>query len=88
MFIPELPVTPLLGTLKDMLIKALVMGLCFQTGPVLGNMEGRSFLRAFEIKSYINRYVKIPCKWVSLSIGALLGNLEGICLLGLLERKG
>jgi hypothetical protein len=30
----------------------------------------------------------MPCKWVSLSIGALLGNLEGIHLLGHVERKG
>jgi hypothetical protein len=51
-------------------------------------MEGRSFLRAFEIKRYIKRCVKMPCKRVSLSIGALLGNLEGICLLERCERKG
>jgi len=31
---------------------------------------------------------KMPCKQVSLSIDALLGNLEGICLQGLFERKG
>ena len=30
----------------------------------------------------------MPCKQVSLSIGALLGNLKGIRLPGLLERKG
>ena len=30
----------------------------------------------------------MPCKQVSHSIGALLGNLEGICLPGLFERKG
>jgi hypothetical protein len=54
---------------------------------LLGNMEGRCILRAFEIKRYIERYLKMHCKWVSLSIGALLGNLEGIRLLGLLERK-
>jgi hypothetical protein len=34
------------------------------------------------------RDVKMPCKRVSLSIGALLGNLEGICLPGLFDRKG
>jgi len=51
-------------------------------------MEGRSFLRAFEIKRYIKRYVKMPCKWVSFSIGAPLGNLEGDRLPGLFERKG
>ena len=30
----------------------------------------------------------MPCKWVSLSIGAPLGNLEGDCLPQLSERKG
>jgi len=55
---------------------------------LLGNMEGRSFLRVFETKRYIKRYVKMPCKWASHSIEALLGNLERIHLLGLFERKG
>jgi hypothetical protein len=40
------------------------------------------------LKRYIKRDVKMPCKQVSLSIGALLENLEGIRLQGLLERKG
>jgi hypothetical protein len=40
------------------------------------------------MKKYIKRYVKMHCKPVSLSIGALLGNLEGILLPGLFERKG
>jgi hypothetical protein len=53
----------------------------FQGAPCLGNMKGNSFLRAFEIK----RYIKMPCKHVSLS---MLGNLEGIRLPGLSERKG
>jgi len=57
------------------------MGTCFHRGPALGNMEGCSFLRAFEIKRYIKRCVKMPRKRVSLSVGALLGNLEGIRLL-------
>jgi hypothetical protein len=56
-------------------------------GPLLGNMEGRSFLRAFEIKRYIKRYVNMPYKQLSLSIGAPLGKLEGVCLPGLCERK-
>jgi hypothetical protein len=51
-------------------------------------MEGRSFFRAFEIKRYIKRDVKMPCKQVSLSIGAMLGILEGIHLLRLIKRKG
>ena len=32
-------------------------------------------------------YVKMPCKQVSLSLGALLGNLGGIRLLRLFEKK-
>jgi len=48
-------------------------------------MEGRSFLREFEIKRYIKKDVKMPCKCVSLFIGAPLGNLEGIRLPGLFE---
>jgi hypothetical protein len=39
------------------------------------------------IKRYIKRDVQMPCKQVSLSIGALLGNLEGIHWPGLFERK-
>jgi hypothetical protein len=31
------------------------------------NMEGHSFLRAFEINRYITRDVKLPCKQVYLS---------------------
>jgi hypothetical protein len=51
-------------------------------------MERCSFPRAFEIKRYIKRYVKMPCKRVSLCIGAPLGNMEGIPLPGRFERKG
>ena len=29
---------------------------------------------------------KMPCRWASLSIGALLGNLEGVRLTGLLRE--
>jgi hypothetical protein len=52
------------------------------------NMEGRAFLRAFLIKRYIKRYVEMPCKQVSLYIGAPLRNLDGIRLQGPFERKG
>jgi hypothetical protein len=78
---------PLLGTLKVMLSKALEWASVSIGALLLGNMEGCCFLRAFEIKRYINRYVKMPCKQVSLSIGAPLGNLEGIHLVGLFEKK-
>ena len=39
---------PLLVTPNDMLNKALEMGVCFHKGPTLENMEGRSFLKAFQ----------------------------------------
>ena len=39
---------PLLGTPKDMLSKALEMGICFHMGPILWNMGGHSFPRAFK----------------------------------------
>jgi hypothetical protein len=70
----------LLGTPKDMLSKALVWASVSKRAPLLGKMEGHSFHRAFEIM----RYVKMPCKQVSLSIGTAWGNLEWICLQGLL----
>jgi len=38
------------------------------------------------LKRYIKRYVRMPCKQVSISIGAPLGNLEGFHLLGLREK--
>jgi hypothetical protein len=64
-------------------VKALAW-VCVSLGaPLLGNMEGRSFHRVFEIKRYIKRHVKMSCKQVPPSLGALLGNLEGICLAGL-----
>jgi len=49
---------------------------------------GRSFLRAFQIKRYIKSYIKMPSTRFSLSLGAPLGNVEGIRLPGLFERKG
>jgi hypothetical protein len=39
------------------------------------------------LKRYIKRDVIMPCMRVSLYIGAPFGNLEGIHLLGLFERK-
>jgi hypothetical protein len=43
-----------MGTPTDMLSKALEWASVSKEIPLLGNMEGRSFLRAFEI----NRYTK------------------------------
>ena len=45
--------------------------------PPLGNMEARSFLRDFKIKSYIKRSIKMSCRRVSLAIAAPFGNPEG-----------
>jgi hypothetical protein len=61
-------------------------------------MEGRSYSRAFARRNkclYLGkyfykefgRYVKRPCIQAALSIGALLGNIEGVSLLGLLREK-
>jgi hypothetical protein len=47
-------------------------------GSLTGDSEGK-------IKKYIKRDVKMSCKGVSLSIGALFGNLEGIRLPRLFE---
>jgi hypothetical protein len=44
---------PFLGTPKYMLSKALEMGICFHRAPLLGNMEGRSRLRALERRKKI-----------------------------------
>jgi hypothetical protein len=54
-------------------------------------MEVRFFLRAFLSRGIFMRFsrdMQMPYKQVSLSIGALLGNMEGVCLPGFLrERK-
>jgi len=60
-------------------------------------VEGCSFPRAFERRGkflYLGnfyeefeKYVKKPCKQAVLSIGPLLWNLEGVCLLGFLREK-
>jgi len=57
-------------------------------GPAFGEHKGTLFFRAIEIKRYIKTDVKMPCRRISRSIGALLGNLEGVRLPGLFERKG
>jgi hypothetical protein len=71
------------GPPKDMLSKALAWASVSIGVPLLGNMEGRSFNGDSEMKRYIKRYVIMPCKQLSLSIGARFGSLEGICLPGL-----
>jgi hypothetical protein len=70
-----------------MLSKALEWASVSVGALLLGDMEGSSFHRAFEIKKYIKRYVKMPCKRLSVSVVTPLGNLEGIRFLGRFERK-
>jgi hypothetical protein len=75
----------LLGIPKDMLRKARKWASASIGPPLLGNMEGRFLLRAFLFRgiSYeVFKRCKMPCRWVSLSIGALVGNLEGVHLPG------
>jgi hypothetical protein len=43
-------------------VKALEWASVSTGAKLLGNMEGRSFLRAFEINRYIKRYAKMPHK--------------------------
>jgi hypothetical protein len=75
------------GAPKGMLSKVLEWASVSIAVPVLGNKEGRSFLRAFEIQRYIKRYVKIPCKRVSLSIGARWGTWRGFAYRDFLREK-
>ena len=69
-----------------MLIKTLELASLSIGAPLLGNMEGRSFLRVYETKRYFMLYIYIylymPCKRVSMSIGAPMGNLKEIRLPG------
>jgi hypothetical protein len=79
---------PLPGNPKVILSKALERASVSIGALILGNMEGCSFLRAFEIKRYIKRYVRMPCERVSVSIGDPLGNLEGFsCRVVLRENE-
>ena len=58
--------------------------------PLLGNMDGRFFLGASLLEKFLLgtlEMCKMPCRRVFLSIGAPLGNLEGVRLLGLLREK-
>jgi hypothetical protein len=82
-----------------MLSKALEMGVCVHRSPLLGNMEGHSFPRAFErgdtflylgnifMGNLRDVLTKRPSKRAALYIGALLGNLEGVRLLGIFTEK-
>ena len=66
------------------------MGVYFHRGPTFGEY-GWAFLswglliRGIFIRSF--RDMELPCRRESHSIGAPLGNLEGVRLLGLLREK-
>jgi hypothetical protein len=58
--------------------------------PLLGNMEVCFLLRAFLFRGIFMRFSREnqkPCKQISLSIGTLLGYMEGVCLVGFLREK-
>ena len=77
-------------TPKDMLIKALEMDVCFHSGPsFLGSLrkEINFFIKGNLYNEFERHVKKRPCKRAPVSIGALLGNLEVIHLLGLLWDK-
>jgi hypothetical protein len=63
-----------------MLSKALEWASVSVWALLLENMEGHCFLRAFEIKRYIKRDVKVPCNRVSLSIWGPVGECGGYSL--------
>jgi len=79
-----------------MLSKALETGVCFHSAPLLGTWRDALFLgplRKGKRNLLFSRIIKIPLNKIpppllfSLSIGALLGNLEGVHLPGFSERK-
>jgi len=89
---------PLLETPKDMLIKALEMGVCFYRVPCFGGTwreapflgplrEGIKFFIWENFYEEFRRYVKRLCKPATLCVGALLGNLQGVRFQGLLREK-
>ena len=60
--------------------QGLEMGVCFCRGPAFWE-------HGWVLLSWGASTGQMPCRRVSLSIGALLGYLEGVCLLGLLREK-
>jgi len=55
-------------------------------GTLLGNIEGARLSQALR-ERHIKRDVKMSCEPVFFSVGATLGNLEGILLPGLLSEN-
>jgi len=62
------------------------MGVYFLRGPIIGEQEWAFISRGFLIRGIFIRSLRdmqMPCRRVSLSIGAPLGYLEVVRLLGL-----
>jgi hypothetical protein len=73
-----------------MLSKAQKLASASIGAPLLGNVEGCFFLGAFLSRGIFMRFSRkrqMPCKQVSLSIGALMGNMEGGSFAWIFERK-
>ena len=78
------------GAQKDLLSKARKWASPSIWAPLLWNMEVLMFLRALLFRGIFMRFsreMQMPCKRVSLSIGTLLGNLEGVHLAEFLREK-
>jgi len=71
--------------------EASEIGVCFCWGPNFGERGGASSLEPSYLEKFLMRFsrdMQMPCEQLSLSIGALIGNLEGVRLPGFLrERK-
>jgi len=74
------------GTLIDGWRRALVVGHLSARDSIKGTLMEDSFTGAPESWGFWERW-KMPCKKAFLSIGALLGNLEGFRLPGLLREN-
>jgi hypothetical protein len=65
--------------------KALVVGHLSARDSIKGTLREGSFTGEPQKMRFLR--CKMPCKWASLFIEALLGNLERVHLLGLLREK-
>jgi len=88
----------LLGTPKGMLSKVLEMGVCLHRGPLLKNVGGRSFPRAFERRgkiSLLSEFLwwvweicrKRRCKCADVFIGPCWGTWRGFVYWDFLREK-
>jgi hypothetical protein len=72
------------GTLMDEWRRPLVVGHLPMRDSIKGTLGEGSFTGEPKGWGFWEIW-KMPCKWASFSIGALLGSLEGVRLLGLLK---